>query len=648
MADIKSHAFFKDVNWNALRTSAVPPFIPSIVSPDDVTFFSATSNEDGSDDQDDQDSFAVDEDEDQQSSFDKEYPFIGYSYSNIASNVEKSTKTSSNQEFIAQLRQKRGSLEPKQWEEEKSKLKSELEQLKSQHISQMALQIEETKALRQKLAELEDKDTQTQHLIQSLREENDLIKSSSNERVEENSRLKATVSALQQQLTELKTENAELTDTIASQKNAMDTVQTDYSKLQATLQELRLETEQRSRETKDSAQLQENIHQQQDKIAALQSDLSSITATCDEYRKQINEYQNNLENNRQSDTDRKELLQNVQQEIKDLESQLQDEKEHRQDIEQNYSQKLSKQATDYDNLIHQMKKECEQLKQELKRQQSNETASEKTMKRSIKSLPTIPVTSTTSALDSPGEGRSILSTMWQRERDSLRNAQQALEDSESQLAYAKKQVIRLKREIKCYQKFTFQQQQQQNGLSLVDQIDRNCDSDVSMLKNRPDNGRSSKLHTARKQTLSINTANNLMASVYSEKSVDTPHSGLKNAAKHDRYVVAFKKKKCNGLYTHSICLDSSFEISSKKNQALLDKIEQEKSFIKSTERTIAARARLVRNKGAIDKELEISLQRAQSTLASLESSLSTKKYSPSDFFRVKKPLPSTLDDLTDI
>lgn len=81
---------------------------------------------------------------------------------------------------------------------------------------------------------------------------------------------------------------------------------------------------------------------------------------------------------------------------------------------------------------------------------------------------------------------------------------------------------------------------------------------------------------------------------------------------------------------------------------MLDKIEQEKSFIKSTERTIAARARLVRNKGAIDKELEISLQRAQSTLASLESSLSTKKYSPSDFFRVKKPLPSTLDDLTDI
>lgn len=102
------------------------------------------------------------------------------------------------------------------------------------------------------------------------------------------------------------------------------------------------------------------------------------------------------------------------------------------------------------------------------------------------------------------------------------------------------------------------------------------------------------------------------------------------------------------LVANEASLNSSFEISRKKNQALLDKIEQEKNFIKSTERTIAARARLVRNKGAIDKELEISLQRAQSTLASLEGSLSTKKYSPSDFFRVKKPFPSTVDNLRDI
>lgn len=69
---------------------------------------------------------------------------------------------------------------------------------------------------------------------------------------------------------------------------------------------------------------------------------------------------------------------------------------------------------------------------------------------------------------------------------------------------------------------------------------------------------------------------------------------------------------------------SSFDSNKKQNEALLHKIEQERSFIKSTERTIAARARLSRNKGVIDKELEVSLMRAQSTLASLESSLSSK------------------------
>lgn len=69
---------------------------------------------------------------------------------------------------------------------------------------------------------------------------------------------------------------------------------------------------------------------------------------------------------------------------------------------------------------------------------------------------------------------------------------------------------------------------------------------------------------------------------------------------------------------------SSFNSSKEQNKALIHKIEQERSFIKSTERTITARTRLSRNKGAIDKELEISLMRAQSTLASLESSLSSK------------------------
>ncbi|KAL7330598.1 hypothetical protein PS15p_205516 [Mucor circinelloides] len=602
VAEIKSHPFFNDINWSTLRTSAVPPFIPTIVSPDDVTFFSATSNDDGNDDEEDQDSFVVDRDQDQQDGLDREYPFIGYSYSNTTSNVEKPTKTSSNQEFIAQLRQKLSSPEPKQWEEEKSKLKSELEQLKSQHSSQMTLQIEENKVLQQKIAELESKDTQSQHLIQSLSEENDRLKSSSNEiskLVEDNNQMKTSVSALQQQLRNIEAENVKLTHTVASQEDAMNKIQADYSKLQATAEELRIQNEKHSKETKNGDQLRENLNQQQDKIIRLEKDLISITAKCDAYEKQINEYQSSLEKKQQFDTDKQMLLQNLQQDLKDLESKLQDERDYSQSIEQECSQKLSQQANEHESLVQQLRKECEQLKQELKRQKYTEAASDRTMKRSIKSLPTIPVTSSTSTLDSPGEGRSILSTMWQRERDSLRHAQQTLEDSESQLAYAKKQVIRLKREIKCYQKYTFQQQQQHNSLSLVDQKDRNCDADVSLLKNHSDSSRPKRFHTAQKPSLATNATGSI-SSVFSE---DAPLTDSNNAIEHG---------------------SSAFEVSQKKIQALLNKIEQEKSFIKSTERTIAARARLVRNKGAIDKELEISLQRAQSTLALLESSLSTK------------------------
>jgi hypothetical protein len=58
-----------------------------------------------------------------------------------------------------------------------------------------------------------------------------------------------------------------------------------------------------------------------------------------------------------------------------------------------------------------------------------------------------------------------------------------------------------------------------------------------------------------------------------------------------------------------------------KDQLILDQIKREQSFIESTERTIAARARLSRAKGEIDKELDISLERARATIALLESKL---------------------------
>lgn len=54
---------------------------------------------------------------------------------------------------------------------------------------------------------------------------------------------------------------------------------------------------------------------------------------------------------------------------------------------------------------------------------------------------------------------------------------------------------------------------------------------------------------------------------------------------------------------------------------LYQQIEREKSFIKSTEKTIAVRARLSRTHTDFDKELQISLERAHSTVSSLEDQL---------------------------
>ncbi|KAJ1674519.1 Serine/threonine-protein kinase MRCK alpha, partial [Spiromyces aspiralis] len=44
-AEIKSHSFFKGINWASLR-SQTPPFVPEIVSPDDTSYFSVNDEDD--------------------------------------------------------------------------------------------------------------------------------------------------------------------------------------------------------------------------------------------------------------------------------------------------------------------------------------------------------------------------------------------------------------------------------------------------------------------------------------------------------------------------------------------------------------------------------------------------------------------------
>jgi chromosome segregation ATPase len=158
----------------------------------------------------------------------------------------------------------------------------------------------------------------------------------------------------------------------------------------------------------------------------------------------------------------------LERQIAELKEKMSIESKRTEELCQQYETKLKSQSIDYDLLIKQAKAECIELKNELSNLQHQSSTATR-MKRANKSLPNIPTTTSPhiSPEYSPGEGRSlILSTMWQRDRESLKNVQQALEESENKLAFAKRQVIRLKKEVKCFQKYTFEQHHQQSEKQL--------------------------------------------------------------------------------------------------------------------------------------------------------------------------------------
>lgn len=377
ITDIKAHPFFKDIQWDTLRTSGTPPFIPPIVSPDDMTFFSAT--EDGGEEESDDDYSFVDEQEDNYNMF-KEYPFIGYTYmqenqDTTAPVLKKST--SAHQEFIAKHRQKLN-MDPtdninelkRAHRLEISKLKEELEELKSnEDLKRQILQLQdERQALHEKNQDL------MQRVNQFEKEHENTIR-----------------------------ENESYKQTIREKDNLLCKLEEKHHAICTENEELK----QKVRHLNDQIS-------QSEKIVALE-------------KEEANKDHNSL--------------------IEDLQRQLHTSQE---------AERLAKQeACSKQNQIDKMEAQIESLSK----------AGNNTLKRSTKSLPAIPTAA--SAEYSPGEGRSILSAMWQRDKESLKHAQQALEASESQLAFAKKQVLKLKREIKCLQKFTFEQQQQQDLVKLT-------------------------------------------------------------------------------------------------------------------------------------------------------------------------------------
>ncbi|KAI9366221.1 hypothetical protein BD770DRAFT_572 [Pilaira anomala] len=231
-------------------------------------------------------------------------------------------------------------------------------------------------------------------------------------------------------------------------------------------------------------------------------------------------------------------------------------------LESIHSNDLEKQIKTQADLIKQSQSECAELKQELNKlpQQISDTKV-KRVSKSLPTIPTMPPSSPRTVLleQSTAEGRSlILSSMWQRDRELLRNIQHDLEVSESNLASSKRQILRLKKELSFYQKHYTEHQtrnksQQQYPLPSTPPLD-------------------------------------------------------------------------------------AIEFSPTTNEdELMDQIRREHNFIQSTKRTMSFHARLSRNHGEIDQELNKTLEQATKNLSLLESKLRKNQpqkliYSPRDFF----------------
>jgi hypothetical protein len=509
-ADIKSHPFFKNINWNTLHTDCTPPFIPSIVSPDDVTFFSATNNEEDEDYQEDFDANDQEEESDMSLVY-KEYPFIGYTYTSFTDDVPDPTESKSmtrssngNQEFIAKLRQKMTSSSPTQGGDELRELQKkhadEMSRLKEEHeakvarlksliankdleFQQMQVMLKETqlqkeaasttaKTYQEQYEQLQLKNVETQSMVERQSQQ---LKGQLTESNNRNIELQSLLDDAQDQVIKTKSEMSSINT--AQERELIETKQKN-AELQLQIQELETERNELKavlETTNITTQSQETIDLQQQKLCQLEEELNQLKEMSQQYKTDILIYQ---QRNSQlmEKTENNSLLQNktqaqltnqitrLQDDLRAINEKLVIEQRNSTDLKEYYNNKLSQQSDDYNSLMEQGKSECTLLKNELALIKSTT----QTMKRSNKSLPNMPTSDNlnynqlpATEINSPGEGRSILSSIWKRDRESLKQVQEALDTSENQLAFAKRQVLRLKKEIKCLQKYSFEQKQKQ-------------------------------------------------------------------------------------------------------------------------------------------------------------------------------------------
>jgi myosin heavy subunit len=458
-----------------------------------VTFFSATSSEEDEDDFDTNDQ----EEESDMSSVYREYPFIGYTYTSFSENApdptesKSITRTGSNQEFIAKLRQKMTSSNSTQdGNGLQKKHMDEIAALKEEHKAEIArlktLVANKEVELRQTQVLLKESQLETEAASFTAKTCQEQYKQLQLKSAESQSMVERESQQLKEQLTDSNNRNTAMQsllddaqDQVSKTKSEMSSVITTleqqlsesmqkYNELQLQFQVLETDRNELkiALEASDiSAQLKVTIDQQQQKICQLEDELSQTKKVNQQYKSDILVYQ---EHNSQLEKENKgyNLLQSTAQtqlkdqiiglqgELQIVNEKLMMEQKSLKDLKEHYDTKLYQQSNDYNSL----KSEYEGLKSELALVKSTSP----TMKRSNKILPNIPTPndSQPSLTDTNllGESRSILSTMWKRDREFLKQAQDALETSENQLAFAKRQVLQLKKEVKCLQKCSFEQQ----------------------------------------------------------------------------------------------------------------------------------------------------------------------------------------------
>lgn len=450
----------------------------------------------------------------------KEYPFIGYTYTSFTENVNDSTGSkwmtrsgSSNHEFIAKLRQKITSNSPAHDGNGST-------ELQKKHLDEIGRLNEEHKAEVTRLTALiTKKDLDFQQMRTKL-EETQLQKDTASstartcqaqyqqlklDSTEARSAAECELKQLKDQLTELTSRNTAMQsilddtkDKAAKTKSEMSSVITlleqrleeklqGYNELLLQIQELEMERNElkATLETNDiTTQLQETIDQQQQKMCQLEEEIGQMKEMNQLYKTDISMYQlekENADNNLLQQTQATNQITGLEDELQTVNEKLMVEQKNSEDLKKYLNNKLNEQSKEYKSLIEQAKSECAELKNELALSKSTTL----TTKRANKSLPNIPTPTTSSDnlppnktnINSPGGERSILSTLWKRDRESLKQAQDALKTSQKQLAFTNSQVLRLKKEVNDIQKRTLKQQQQQQM----------CD-DHSMNDNRNNDG----------------------------------------------------------------------------------------------------------------------------------------------------------------